>query len=772
MSERSNIIDIGLQISNIEAEILANRKALEGFKEEIKASKKALSDNKKEISGYNNALLVLQKSQNQLKTAYKSGSISLQEYTASSKKINAEIQALNKKSNEAGKAQNRLTQNIIANENKVKALQVANRELNTLYQAGRKEIKGNEGAYKELNKELNALKTEAKNLGAEMLVMERAGKQNTKAYQDLKQKHAEVSANANKLNENFKNLDKSVGDNQRNVGNYESGLVGLKENFKETIRTTFDLQRASEHLLGRFGTLAPLLVQSVQSLRAYASVQYASAVATSGTSKALKIFRLALISTGIGAIVVVLGSLITYLSTTQKGIDAVSRVTMPLKVIFQKVLGVVQGLGETIAGAFSNPKKAVIGLWQTIKTNIVNRITAIGGIFKSLGKIISSGFTDGYKDLANATLQMTTGVEDVIGKTKKAGKAVAGFMKEAVSQGQQLADLQVQIEQAENDLVVRKSELIDKIKEQEQIAKDTSKTSAERNNAIEEAKRLSDELASKETNILDLKIKQKKLQNSLNDTSREEEKELNEMIAERNRKRTEARARELKFLGSKNSLQKEVQAKHKKAQDDAIKHQERLLELYILTSKKDNSSLKEKQERIEKIYKDELDLIKEKAKVKKWSATQIAIEEEKAREKKSASLVSLALENATKELEIYTTKNAHILDSEGKLNADLLAKQKAFLDEKARLQIEALQKEQLSAEEFQAKKEQIERERDTAKREKDNTYREQQKADRQKDFEDKQALRKLDDEIAIQDLIDSASEIGAGNGSKITSGRK
>ncbi len=42
MSNKSNIIDIELQISNIEQEILANRKALEGFKDEIKASKKHL----------------------------------------------------------------------------------------------------------------------------------------------------------------------------------------------------------------------------------------------------------------------------------------------------------------------------------------------------------------------------------------------------------------------------------------------------------------------------------------------------------------------------------------------------------------------------------------------------------------------------------------------------------------------------------------------------------------------------------------------------------
>ena len=99
-----------------------------------------------------------------------------------------------------------------------------------------------------------------------------------------------------------------------------------------------------------------------------------------------------------------------------------NKVLIPLKVIFQSLLGVLQKLGGVLVDTFSNPKEAVIELWNVIKTNLVNRITAIGGIFKALGKIISSGFTDGFKDLANATIQAGTGVEDVIGKVGNAAK--------------------------------------------------------------------------------------------------------------------------------------------------------------------------------------------------------------------------------------------------------------------------------------------------------------------------------------------------------------
>ena len=141
----------------------------------------------------------------------------------------------------------------------------------------------------------------------------------------------------------------------------------------------------------------------------------------------LKAFRVALLSTGIGAIVVALGALVTFLTSTQKGVNAVNKVLIPLRTIMQSLLGVVEDVGERIFDAFSNPKQAVSDLWEAIKTNLVNRVTAVGGIFKALGKIISSGFTDGYRDLADASLQAVTGVEDVIDKTKQLLELLGSF---------------------------------------------------------------------------------------------------------------------------------------------------------------------------------------------------------------------------------------------------------------------------------------------------------------------------------------------------------
>ncbi len=95
----------------------------------------------------------------------------------------------------------------------------------------RKKIKAIEqenDAYKKLAKNTRDLKNESKRLGAEMLALESSGKKNTKAYRDLELQYRKVTKSAKKGDAQLKKLDKTVGDNFRNVGNYKNALAGLR----------------------------------------------------------------------------------------------------------------------------------------------------------------------------------------------------------------------------------------------------------------------------------------------------------------------------------------------------------------------------------------------------------------------------------------------------------------------------------------------------------------------------------------------------------------
>jgi len=122
-------------------------------------------------------------------------------------------------------------QKIMAYSKQNKELQQLRAEKNKINKAIRDEIKQADraaNAYDRLNDEARDLKNESKRLGAELFDLERSGKNNTKEFKDLEKQYRETTAEASKLDGELKKIDKSLGDNQRNVGNYESAFDKLK----------------------------------------------------------------------------------------------------------------------------------------------------------------------------------------------------------------------------------------------------------------------------------------------------------------------------------------------------------------------------------------------------------------------------------------------------------------------------------------------------------------------------------------------------------------
>jgi len=82
--------------------------------------------------------------------------------------------------------------------------------------------------YKSLAASTRDLKNQSKELGAQMLSLEKSGQKGTLAYSQLEQQFKEVTAAAQAGDLELKSLDKTVGDNFRNVGNYEGATQSLK----------------------------------------------------------------------------------------------------------------------------------------------------------------------------------------------------------------------------------------------------------------------------------------------------------------------------------------------------------------------------------------------------------------------------------------------------------------------------------------------------------------------------------------------------------------
>ncbi|TSE05250.1 hypothetical protein [Aquimarina algiphila] len=480
-----------------------------------------------------------------------------------------------------------------------------------------------------------------------------------------------------KLDENNKIIKENVSEYEQQkigIGDYTSAIkdaFGQTAGFNKilgTLQQTFKtLAPLGQAIKSDFNSLAASYRQGAAEARALSGTQRLVAQSTNIVNTALKAFKIALISTGIGAILVAVGALIAFLTSTQEGIDKVNSVLIPLRVIFESLVGLLQKVGKALFEAFSNPKEVLTDLLDFIKNQVINR-------FQGLAKIVKGALTFDLSSIKEGIAQTEKANKVIIDGIKGAADAVSNTVKDAISRGKQIAELTKQIENAEVRIIGVRANLNDQLKQQEQIAKDITLSTTERLEATEEARRLAKAIQDEENKILELKIQQLELEQKSNDTSREEQKELEELRAQLVRNQTQERQTELRFLGARNAILKEQEAARQKAIDKAIKQNQNELKLFIATEGKRAESLQERLKVAEKIAEDELAISRRKLETGRLSQIEFELEVLRIKEEFLERQTEATIENLEQELELFEAQNQSRIE-QGERLTDALVEQ-------------------------------------------------------------------------------------------------
>ena len=526
--------------------------------------------------------------------------------------------------------------------------------------------------------------------------------QNKLIYQQLSEEEREAADVGGKLlaviqeqDKKYKELQKSIGNNQVDVGNYRQAIL-------DAMGTNSDLGASLNSLTNGFTTLKDKLALVKAPFENYIKYGKLSAPtmeqmsnATNKSATSLKILRGAVISTGIGALVVELGSLIAYFTSTQEGIDKVNKVLTPLKVLFQTLWGVVQNVGKALVEAFTHPKQLLLDLGKFMQEQIINRATAIIDAFKGLGNILTGNVKEGIKQVGDAALQAATGVKDVVGKVKEAGKAVSDTIGEAIKRGQRIEEIGVKLASSEADFVKQSEALKLEFAEQNQIARDTSKTISEREAAAKKSIEIQKQINKLVTERNNLEIERMELQQQSNDTSDAERADLERKKAENNKAKAEQIQSEIAQTKVLNSINKDREAKNKEALDKArkrldeeLKWQKEAIEDYVKTNSAVAKSMQERLDIEEKGMQDRLALLdKEKAngliKQREYERQKRDIEQDYLKVRNE-----LTIEAVQKEAEQYEMLNADKFDTEEALQEAVYQKKVEALEKEKQLKQE------------------------------------------------------------------------------------
>jgi hypothetical protein len=212
----------------------------------------------------------------------------------------------------------------VRNQTDIKDLSNTVRENERVLQANAKMSRSAGGSIAELRESVKTLQAEYVNLSKEERENEKVG--------------GELQKRIKAQNDELKNLEKQIGVTGRNVGNY-----------KEEIQSA--LAEA-----GLFNKAQAAMAQAQKLVSA------TTKVATASTRS----FGAALIATGIGAFVVILGSLIAALTRTQEGMDFVAKSTAAVGTFVSSVIDAFANLGkqlvENVVPAFVGFKDILVGI--------------------------------------------------------------------------------------------------------------------------------------------------------------------------------------------------------------------------------------------------------------------------------------------------------------------------------------------------------------------------------------------------------------------------
>lgn len=324
-----------------------------------------------------------------------------------------------------------------------------------------------------------------------------------------------------------------------------------------------DNSSAQEKQRLNIGNYTTALDRVIPGLGTFTTLLHANSRAQAANSKGLKKLAIGLASTGIGAIVVAIGLLVAAFASTQKGIDVINEKLAPLKGSFQALIGVIQDLAINIVSQLQDRFTIAI---NSIALGI-NKIrvfwNAVTGDIDEANELIAEqeGLT---AEIEKAQASLNKKTEDFSKIWEGAAKRI-----EAGAQAQrEIERLTIAIQRLQIDSTVPLAKANNELKSYKQQAEDITQSEIERLEALEKAVEQQRFITKTKQDILDLQIEQTRLEQSQNDTNREAEQELQNLIAERYEVETAGIENLTTLQNLRNTIAQQVEAQAlKKFQD-------------------------------------------------------------------------------------------------------------------------------------------------------------------------------------------------------------
>ncbi len=373
------------------------------------------------------------------------------------------------------------------------------------------------------------------------------------------------------------NIDVNSKKAQKDVENLEKSIEGVNKEVKETTDSTEQMGGALDNATGGAITKFKALKGTL-----------------SGVVKSFKSLRVAIIATGIGALLIAVTSLGQAFTRSEEGQNKFAKILGVIGAAVNVLLDRLADLGEGIISVFTDPIEAIKGFANNIKTFITDKINGaiegFGLLGSAIKKTFTGDFTGALDDAKNGVVKLNESLNPAVMVVNALAKSTKGLVKEMKEEAKiagEISDLRAEADRLDRKLIVDRAKadrdratLLEKSVNKEKF------TVQERIGFLQEAAALEEKITNQEIEAARKRLEAQQAENALGKSTKEDKE-----------KEAQLEAQLIQLETAKLTKQKEVTSQiiafkaEEAAANKAIRDQEALDK----KEKKDQEELEEKE---------------------------------------------------------------------------------------------------------------------------------------------------------------------------------
>lgn len=303
-------------------------------------------------------------------------------------------------------------------------------------------------------------------------------------FSQLDQSINKLTAEEKKLTDQLKAVDSAAKDSNKSIQDQANQSTQAVNNTNKSFDELREkVKGVASQMPGAF---------AVNQIKDFANTTKTAVAGISAVSGAMNVLKIAFASTGIGALILAVSSLVAYFKQTDEGATQLEGIFGALGAVIKLVTGSLVDFAGWLIDAASSAdglQNALKDLGDFIVDQFVNRFTSLTKISEGYAKLLRGDIKGGVKDVTDGMAALTLGIEDgynklvlYVGEIEAAAKAAYQFAIDLDAVNDRARDLALEtakVNQEVTNLIIQ--------------SKNKSKTDEERIALLQKANKLEED---------------------------------------------------------------------------------------------------------------------------------------------------------------------------------------------------------------------------------------------------------------------------------------